>query len=131
MVRAGHPLVGRGELAIAELGHYPLLLSKAGDRARVFAEERFAAAGVACAARVEFDSILFAREMLLLTDMLTFLPIDTLRPDVDADRIAVLSVPELEWTRPVGILYGKRNPASAAALTLIAELQDLALHLPP
>jgi DNA-binding transcriptional LysR family regulator len=125
MVQAGHPLARRKRLAIADLLAYPLLMTKPGDRSRVFAEERFAAAGLKCDPCVEFDSVTFAREMLLKTDMVTFLPVEVFRPDLDAGTIVILPVRDLDWLRPVGILHGKRTLLSRDALALIGELKSI------
>ncbi len=78
-----------------------------------------------CDPCVEFDSVIFAREMLLKTDLLTFLPVEARRPDIEAKRIVVLAIPAVEWLRRIGILFRKRNSLSPSALALIREMQPI------
>ncbi|TWP53852.1 LysR family transcriptional regulator [Lentzea tibetensis] len=112
VVRASHPLAGRTDVDLAELGRYPWILPGAETVLRRELEEFFARNGIALPTnRVETTSFLTVRHLLLENDVIAALPSLIAR---DEPRLVALAVPLEQIGHSVGVTLPARTPSPSA-----------------
>ncbi|WP_217161566.1 LysR substrate-binding domain-containing protein [Streptomyces sp. AC512_CC834] len=124
VVRATHPLAGRGGVELAELVEHPWILPGAETVLRREVEELFGRHGFALPLnRVETTSFLTMRQLLLETDVVAVLPSLIVRDD---NRLVRLSVPLDPIGHSVGLTRSAARTLSPSAEALIESLETVA-----
>ncbi|KDQ71248.1 MULTISPECIES: LysR substrate-binding domain-containing protein [Streptomyces] len=129
VVRAGHVLVGRPHVELAELVDYPWILPGGETALRREIEEFFTRNGFALPLnRVETTSFLTVRQLLLETNVVAVLPSLIIRDD---PRIVRLPVPLDPIGHSVGLTLSATRTLSPSAEVLIKSLEDIAADMVP
>lgn len=127
VVRAGHPLLSRRGLRLADLLDEPWILPRQETSMRRQIDEAFRAEGLPPPANsVESVSILTNRSLVLLADYLVIWPVQLARFEAAQGRVAALDVALPATHRPIGISTRRGARLSPAAETLIAALREAA-----
>ncbi len=126
VARAGHPLVNRRRVSLAETLQFPWLGGAGMDHWGDLVRSSFVAAGLKPPQpRIKTDSLPFAYGLLAATDYLAVMPAALVQFDMDAGRLASINAP-VDWSRPVALFY-RDNPAQSAAVSaFIATLHSVA-----
>ncbi|WP_332682124.1 LysR substrate-binding domain-containing protein [Bosea sp. (in: a-proteobacteria)] len=125
LVRAGHPLIGRQQIAPAETAECGLVLPSLEQRLGQEIDAVIAYSGLGLpAAPLRSTSISFIRELILSSDYITVLPRLMLAGDLGRGAVQILPVAMASSSRPAGIitLRHRRRPAAVAAL--VSALRD-------
>lgn len=126
VVRAGHPLLARKGLRLADLIAEPWILPRQETSMRRQIDEAFRIEGVAQPGNcVESVSILTNRALVLRADHLAVWPVQLVRFEADLGLVAPLPIDLPTTRRPIGISTLRAARLSPAADTLIAELRRL------
>lgn len=122
---AGHPYVGRTELAVGDLHELPMILFSRGTWYRVLMDEMFHRCGVHPDVKMEIDSFEAIVRLVATCQTATLLPESYLRhPLIGNNELAVRFIPELEQTkRTTSLLYTEE----AALEPPIRQFIDLAV----
>ncbi len=124
VVRAGHPLLARKGLRLADLLDESWILPPHETSMRRQIDEAFRADGLPPPANsVESVSILTNRSLVLLADYLVVWPVQLARFEAGQGLVAALDVPLPATARPIGISTRRGARLSPAAETLIAALR--------
>ena len=127
VLRAGHPLLARKGLRLAELLDEPWILPRQETSLRRQIDEVFRAEGLPPPANsVESVSILTNRSLVLLADYLVVWPVQLARFEAAQGLVAALDMRLPATERPIGISTRRGARLSPAAETLIAALRDAA-----
>lgn len=125
VVRAGHPLATRRKLVLRDLAQANWIMPPNDTHFRVALEEAFRHAGCRMPSHsVETTSFLTIRTLLLSTDMLCALPVETLQSDAQLGLIKVLPVSLAARLPPVGIVRNAHRTLVPAAATFMACLRE-------
>ena len=132
VARPGHPLIGCGQPALAELAAYPWIVGPAGSPLRahwaaLFAGRRLPRAPIEC------GSVTTIREMLRDSDLLTLLSPEQIAVEVDAGLLAHVGAPLPQCVRTIGVTTRIAWRPTAAQGHLLELLESVAresrLHL--
>jgi DNA-binding transcriptional LysR family regulator len=127
VVRAGHRLLARQGLRLADLLAEPWILPRHETSMRRQIDECFRAEGLPPPANsVESVSILTNRSLVLLADYLVVWPVQLARFEAAQGLVVALDVPLPATARPIGISTRRATRLSPAAETLIAALRQSA-----
>lgn len=126
VARAGHALARRRRVGLADTLRYPWLGGAGMDHWGDVVRSSFVAAGLKPPQpRVKTDSLPFAYGFLATTDHLAVMPAALVQPDLDAGRLAAINI-NVDWSRPVALLYRDNPTQSAAVRAFIATLRSVA-----
>lgn len=120
---AGHPLVRRRRLRLAELTGEPLLAREAGSGTRAAAEQAFAALGITWPARMSLGSNEAVKHAVRAGLGLAVLSRHTLAPDPASEGLAVLSVAGFPLRRQWQLVWRQDRALSLPARTLLDDLR--------
>jgi LysR family transcriptional regulator, regulator for genes of the gallate degradation pathway len=113
---ATNPLVQKRRVSAKQILPGPWLLSRRPDPFRYKLDELFLKAGVTPPeAIVECDSIHMMKNMLQKGEFLSLLSDVAVRREIDAGLLGIVRVPELTWTRDVGVVLRRGAPLAPAA----------------
>lgn len=115
VVRAGHPLLARDDVAPADLAAYPMVLPTPGTFIRAAADTFFTSNGIAPSARcTETLSSSVAGALMRESDAVWFSPEGIVAHDVSSGRAAVLCIDTLGTTASVGLSTMGATPPGPA-----------------
>lgn len=124
VVRAGHPVLARRRLSLADLAQEPWILPRRETSLRRQIDEAFrienAPAPTNC---VESVSFLTNRALVLGADHLAVWPVQLARFEIDRGQVAALPIDLPTMRQPIGICTLRATRLSPAAETLIAALR--------
>ncbi|WP_232307518.1 LysR substrate-binding domain-containing protein [Sphingobium chungbukense] len=124
--RADHPLAGRAAVPLSELAAYPWITGADDDRAMDEVRESFDRHGLNLpAAQFRTDSVTFAVSLVQQSDALFLLPLEMVRRDVEAGKLAVLDVDAEPWTRPTAVFYRKNSTRSPDSVRFLQKVRAL------
>ncbi len=127
VVRAGHPLLARRRLSLADLAHEPWILPRRETSLRRQIDEAFRIENAAAPANcVESVSFLTNRALVLGADHLAVWPVQLARFEIDLGNVAALPIDLPTMRQPIGICTLRATRLSPAAETLITQLRQLA-----
>jgi len=127
VVRAGHPLLSRPGLTLADLMDCPWILPRQETSLRRQIDEGFRQAGLRPPANiVESVSILTNRALVLRADYLAVWPVQLARFEADLGLVRALDIALPTTHRPIGISTRREGRLSPAAETLIGALRQAA-----
>lgn len=128
-VRAGHPLLARGRLQMAELGAYDLVVPLPGTIIRHAVDGLLATHGVTPRrALMETLSSSLGRQLALGSDALWFTPLGAAEPDLAAGTLVRLPVTTTGTEEPVGLVTRTDTLPSAGLQALIAAVRRQAVQ---
>lgn len=133
VVRSGHPLARKRNLALGDLAVWPWVLQPLTSPARQLMEEEFTAAGIASPVNlVECASVFATLQLLQTSDAVGALPESVVRDHVRARLLRALPVPIGQNLKGFGVLTRRDEPLSEPAAVFVAHLQRFAqpLHAP-
>lgn len=123
LARAGHPLVGRRGVTMADVREAQWILPRSHTPARALFENQFERAGLRAPAPVlETADLAIIRGLLLRTDMLAALFAQQLFYECRSGQLAVLDLALQGTRRDVGLtvpIHGTRSPAARALIETI------------
>ena len=129
VVRGGHPLLRRYDVALASLMDWPWVLQPLATPARQLREEEFAANGVGTPANlVECSSIFATLQLLQTSDAVGALPESVVRDHVKAKLLRTLPVMIGKDLKGFGILTRMGEPLSDTASAFVIQLRHFAKH---
>jgi DNA-binding transcriptional LysR family regulator len=126
VVRAGHPLASRLALTSDDMAGFGWILPPAETTLRRQLDQHFDRRPDAAPRRVvESVSYLTNRALVLASDLISVIPSQVARAELDAGGFA-----QLDWTvplgaGPVGVSFRRRGALSPAARAFIATLADI------
>lgn len=120
---AGHELVGRKRLKLAQLSDQPLLVREAGSGTRLASEQFLAEQGVQWAPRMALGSNEAIKHAVKAGLGLAVLSRHTLPADLSHTGVAVLPVAGFPIKRMWHLVWRQDRPLSLAARTLLQELR--------
>lgn len=127
VVRAGHPLVSRSGLSLADLAHEPWILPRRETSLRRQIDEAFRIENAPAPGNcVESVSFLTNRALVLRADHLAVWPVQLVRFETELGHIAALPIELPTMRQPIGICTLRATRLSPAAETLIAALRQAA-----
>lgn len=130
IARAGHPLAERKAVRAADLLEYPWCLARRRELERRAFDELFLAAGLKPPdARIETTSTVLMKSVVMMSDMLTFLPRELVHWEERAGTLAPIAVAGSNWSRHVGITRKARAGATPASRLVVAALREAAAEL--
>lgn len=130
IARAGHPLLRRQRLGMADLVDHTWILPPAQSILRDRLDAMFLQRGLPVPARVvETSSLPMITNLLRRTDMLVALPEEVVRPYCDAGMLAVLPIDLGVRMDSFGIVTRRGHGLSRAALEVLAALREVAATL--
>ncbi len=118
-----HPLAGRGELPLRELGDHRLLLPPTGSALRRVLDRAAAGVGVQLRPQAEIDGVRLLATLALDGHGAAIVPATAVARNVAGDY-EVVRVPELP-PRVVALAYQRRPPPGAPARALFEVLRDV------
>ena len=125
-VRAGHPLIKRKRLTLADTIAYPWILPRPSAHTRAAIEDMLRHAGLPLPAHpVETTSYLVIRSMLMDSEMIAALPTEVLDAEQEQGQIASLPVDLELRLPPIGIVRLSKRTPSPAALAVIEEIKKV------
>ncbi len=121
-VRPGHPALTTDHgLGFAALGAYPAVLATQGTLIRHSAESLLRSHGLAPPAdRIETLSISFARNFVLQSDAVWFVPLGAVEPDLAAGQLVRLPLSSAGTEEPIGLLLRPDSPQGPALAHFVA-----------
>lgn len=124
-----HPLVGKQDLAIADLERLPMILFSQGAWYRVLTDELLAASGVVPDVKMEIDSFEVIVRLVSACNLATLLPQSYLRSStLDDNAVVVRQIPDIAHVkRTTSLLYAKHGPLTPAAGKLVELAQQTKL----
>ena len=125
-VRAGHPVLAKGAaVSFEELTSYPAILATKGTIIRHSAESLLRKHGMAPPAdRIETLSTAFARNLLLQSDAVWFVPLGAVEPDIESGVLARVPVSTAGTEEPIGIMLRADTEPGAALRALISCIRE-------
>lgn len=127
VVRAGHPLLSRRRLGLADAMGVPWILPPPGSHSRSALEAMFLHANLQQPVQtLETSSYLIIRALLAETDMVCPLPVETTQEDVARGLLQQLPFALDVRLPPVGIVRNAQRTMSPAADTFQAYLREAA-----
>lgn len=124
VVRAGHPLLSRTSLSLADLAHEPWILPRRETSLRRQIDEAFRIENAPAPANcVESVSFLTNRALVLRADHLAVWPVQLARFEMGLGHVAALPIDLPTMRQPIGICTLRATRLSPAAETLIAALR--------
>ena len=128
VVRAAHPVLARGAgITFRDLRGYPAVLATKGTIIRHSAESLLRANGEAvrndC---IETLSISFARNLVLQSDAVWFVPLGAVEPDIASGVLARIPVSTAGTEEPIGLMLRADSEPGVALHALIACVRDQA-----
>lgn len=128
VARAGHPILRRRTVALADLVGQRWMLPQRNDLMRQYFDTQFLAAGLVPPVPVwESNSVPLIKQAVSSSDALTFLPLPAI---ADAKgRLAALRNSPCTWERTMMVHRHQPGSLSTAADTLVAELRGVAAEL--
>lgn len=125
IVRAGHTLSTRTQVAAKDLVDYPWVFPMIDAIHRPILEQFFRAAAVPPPlARIESTSVQFTKSVILQTDHIGVLPAHVMTRELAEGSLVRLPVQSDALRRSVAIFYRERHPLSASARILIRSLEQ-------
>jgi DNA-binding transcriptional LysR family regulator len=118
-----HPLAGRGELPLAELAGYRLLLPPTGSALRRILDRAASSVGVQLNAQTEIDGVRLLATLALDGHGAAIVPATAVSHGT-VGNFGRVRVPELP-PRVVALAYQRRPPPGAAARALFEVLRDV------
>jgi molybdate transport repressor ModE-like protein len=129
VARSGHPLSSRRRLQLADTMAVPWILPPPGAHSRGALEAMFLQASLKPPPHgVETSSYLIIRALLVKTDMVCPLPIETPQEDVSRGLLQLLPIGLDVRLPPVGIVRNAQRETSPATDTVIKYLRGAALE---
>jgi len=126
VARAGHPLVKRAKLILADLAGYPWCLSRSGTPLRESLVQFFERHGQqAPSPAVETGDLALLRGLLVSSDMLTVLSAHQLHHEVRTGQLVVLPFAMHGMERSIGVTTRKNAHLSPGARALLAEIETV------
>lgn len=127
VVRAGHPLLSRPALSLADLAHEPWILPRRETSLRRQIDEAFRIENAPAPANcVESVSFLTNRALVLRADHLAVWPVQLVRFEEGLGHVGALPIDLPTMRQPIGICTLRATRLSPAAETLIAALREVA-----
>lgn len=127
--RADHPVIAGRTPKAASLAGQSWAIAGGMAPGRQWLEEKFAQCKLPRPyVAVETDSLVLAREALLRSDLLSFLPYQIVRSDIDAGRISWVPVPEFMWQRTIYVVHRSAHSLSAAGRIFVSWLEKVAAN---
>jgi LysR family transcriptional regulator of gallate degradation len=124
--RAGHPILSNQRINAKVLGGQSWTIAGAMAPGRQWLEERIAERRLARPTiAVETESLVLAREIVLRSDLLGFLPLQVARAEINAGRLIWGVFPDFVWRRTIYIVYSSARRTSAATRFLITCLERM------
>lgn len=133
VVRAGHPAVAPGAApSFEDLARYPAILATSGTLIRHSAESLLRAHGVAPPADcIETLSISFARNLVLQSDAVWFVPLGAVEPDLGSGQLACVPVSTEGTGEPIGLMMRADAQPGAALRAFVACVREEAAKRRP
>lgn len=126
VVRAGHPLLGRG-WDHGDLGLYPLMLPPPGAMISASVRSWLHSAGLTDPQPAyENVSLAFGREVVMRSDTVWFISEGVVRPEIDLGALVILPIRNELLGGPVGISLREGDEPAPHAQDLIAALERAA-----
>lgn len=126
VVRAGHPLLGRG-WDHGDLGLYPLMLPPPGAMIATSVRSWLHSAGLTDPQPAyENVSLAFGREVVMRSDTVWFISEGVVRPEIDLGALVILPIRNELLGGPVGISLREGDEPAPHAQDLIAALERAA-----
>lgn len=130
VTRAGHPLVGRGDVQFADLAKYEWICSAGSERFhRDFLNLFYEAGCQPPPVAVASDSIEVTRALLLQSDRLALLPQSTIDLFEQNGLLSVIDFKPASWQRAVSICTRRRGSFPPLVRIFIEELRNAARAL--
>jgi DNA-binding transcriptional LysR family regulator len=133
VARASHPLAANAVSTLMELQQAKWMLTRSSDLLRQQIDEMFTRAGLEPPKpMIEAASINFMRNMLLESDLISFLPTRLIRRELASGELRVLALPsqDMQFKRAVGVLYRRWASRSPACNLLLDELRKACVEIP-
>lgn len=126
MVRAGHPLLGRTEVALRDLGEHTWILPPEGSIMRDRIAAMFLSQGLEQPAETVTASALpVITALLTRSDMVAPLPVELVQPYLDSGVLAALPF-DLQLRMEIyGIITRRQHQLSPAAEAMLAALREV------
>jgi len=124
VVRKAHPLADLSEVRIDALRPYRSAAPGAAVTGRRLAEERLAAHGLTPSTAIESNDLAAILEVVATTDMFSLAPLDWLSEPEWAQRVVGLSIKELQFAPPTGLVTrpgGFISPLAQRAMELVEQ----------
>ncbi|MCZ7642054.1 MAG: LysR substrate-binding domain-containing protein [Pseudorhodoplanes sp.] len=132
VVRPGHPLLQRPEVALADTLEWDFILPRPETTLRRQLEKAFHDEGLEPPpARVESVSVLTNRHLAMETDAISVWPHQVVRRDLLDGLLVRLPLQLWQASGPVGVTVRSSGPTTPAAAALLDELRAVAATDPP
>ncbi len=120
---AAHPLASSGELSLAEVAVYPLLLPPTGSALRRVLDRASGTVGVRLRAQAEIDGVRLLASLAADGHGPAIVPATAVPPDIEG-RLGVVRVPELP-PRVVALAHQRRPAPSAPSRAVFDVVRDV------
>jgi len=125
IVRSTHPLARRGHVTLAELRDSPWILSSVRDAGWTRVCDEFEREGLAPPESVVLtNSMMVGRGLIQSDDYIALGNCHMHQSELERGAVVVLSVPALEFRRPVVIGSSRSRPGGSAVATMVNCLRD-------
>lgn len=123
VVPAAHALAKRRTIRAAELAGSPLILMESGTNLRAYVDRLLGEAGVEEQVTMELDNVEAIKRMIDAGLGISMLPEVSVRPEVEAGRLATLSLTDVPHaSRKITLVYRRDKFLSASIKSFIALL---------
>ncbi len=124
VVRAGHPLSGKLEIADAELEQYPFITREDGSRKRNQLEHYVQPQGLTLTMNYSCTSIEAIKQALLSTDGISVLSKMMVEKEIEKGVLTILPRNDMQFKRSIRLIYHKSKYISPAIKAFLAVLDD-------
>jgi len=120
-----HPLANRGRVSAAQIAPYPLILMEPGTNLRTYVDRLLSAAGVRQRVTLELDNVEAIKRMVEAELGISILPEVAVRSEVDAGRVAALTLIDTprRTHRRIALVY-RRDKYRTTAMREFLELLE-------
>lgn len=126
VVPPNHRLASRTSIFIREIDGEPMVSYTPELQVRAELDRRLRQAKVNVDVVHEFDNIENIKRAVEVGSGVALLPVPTVRREVEIGSLKAIPLEDVHWVRPLGIVYKKNKPLTAA----VSRFLDL-LHQPP
>jgi LysR family transcriptional regulator, pca operon transcriptional activator len=127
VVRAGHPLLGKGEDVFQRLGDFPVLMPTRGSVIRPFVERFFITNGVAVIpTQIETVSDSFGRAFVRQSDAVWIISAGVVADDMASGALVALPIDTVDTRGPVGLTMRTDAAPSPAFSILLQTIREAA-----
>lgn len=127
VARASHPLTHAASVSLPDSLGYPWLGGTGMEHWGDLVRSSFIDAGLSVPRPgLQTSSISFLRAMLVRTDSLAVLPVDLVRPEIEAGILAAVTIDGVVWQRPMALFYRRQMTRSKSVNRFIHDVRTLA-----